>query len=153
MEVTSFLTDYAITFLENMDAILKKIKSINRNCQGFNFCVEYKENKKCFLIKPLLDESIFEKTKTDQFLGIIALSNPENMKFLLKQWKNISRHKGMVFYFINPFSNLDKIWIICPYVHNRICDNSSLELGLKSMMDLVESITIEELQNKIIDNR
>ena len=101
----------------------------------------------------MLDDSIFEKIKDDGSFGIIALSNKENTKFLVSNWKTISEHKGLAFYFMNPFSGMDKVWTICPYIHDKICDNSSLELGLKSMMGMVESISIEELKNKMRGNR
>ncbi|MEK6949618.1 MAG: hypothetical protein AABX34_05320 [Nanoarchaeota archaeon] len=149
MEINSFLAGWVIRFLENKDAIRKDIVKIERNCEGFDFCIEYKEKTKYFTVKPILDRSIFEKIKKEGSFGIIALNNAKNIKFLADQWKKAAEYKFLSFYFLNPFSNTEKIWIIYPYTHNMICDSSSLELGLKSMTEMVEPIGIGEIESKI----
>lgn len=73
----------------------------------------------------------------------------ENLRFVLGNWKKLADFKSLNFYFINPFSKLDRVWILCPHIHNRICDKASLELGLKSMAEMVNSLGLEELNNKI----
>ena len=148
MEINSFLAGWVIRFLENKDAIRKDIVNVERNCEGFDFCIQYKEKAKYFLVKPILDISIFEKIKKES-LGIIALNNASNIKFLAGEWKGLAGHKFLSFYFLNPFSNTKKVWIIYPYTHNMICDSSSLGLGLRSMAEMAEPISIEELESKI----
>ena len=48
---------------------------------------------------------------------------------------------------VNSFS--DKAWIISPYIHDKICDKAALEVGLKSMAEMVEIIGLEELNKKV----
>ena len=136
-EINSFLAEWAIRFLENKDAIRKGIVKIERTCEGFDFCIQYHEKTKYFLVKPILNSSIFEKIKKEESFGIIALNNAKNIKFLADRWKKAAEYKFLSFYFVNPFSNTEKAWIIYPYTHNVICDSSSLEMGLKSMAEMV----------------
>ena len=63
-------------------------------------------------------------------------------------WDEFSKFKGLVFYFINPFSNLDKKWVVQPYVHAQIADNASLKTGLKSMFETVDLLNEEEINEK-----
>ena len=67
----------------------------------------------------------------------------------MSNWKRLVDLKFLNIYFVNPFSGSEKVWIINPYIHDRICDKSSLELGIESMAEMVEIIGLEELNNKI----
>lgn len=87
MEINSFLAEWAIRFLENKDAVRKEIIKVERNWQGLDFCVQYKDRIKYFLVKPILDATIFEVLKKEESFGIIALNNPLNIKFLANKWK------------------------------------------------------------------
>ena len=99
---------------------------------------------------PILQKEQLEALlKGDSTISIITLNNPDNLHIVLKQWKTMAQHKNLTFWFINPFSHSDKKWIIKPYVHNTICDPESLELGLKTMAEGVEFITLEEFLKKI----
>ena len=50
---------------------------------------------------------------------------------------------------MNPFSSTDKVWAISPYMHDKIGDKSSLELGLKTMSEMVALLGLGELDNKV----
>jgi len=149
MEINLFLADWAIRLLENKDAVKKEIVNVERNCKGFDFCIQYKEKTKYFLVNPILNSSIFEKIKKEDSFGIITLNNPANIKFLTSEWKKLAEYRFLSFYFINPFSNTEKAWIINPHTHNKICDISSLETGLRSMAEMVEPITIGEAESRL----
>jgi hypothetical protein len=70
----------------------------------------------------------------------VTLNRKENLKFLTDSWKAISAVKEISIIFINPDSELETKWIIRPYVHSRVCDDSSLKIGLKSMFETVDEI-------------
>jgi len=53
------------------------------------------------------------------------------------------------FYFINPFSKLDEKWIIFPHTHHRICDPDSLQTGLRTMSEMVDEITEDQLKERL----
>ena len=147
--VNSFLADWSIRFLENKDAIKREIINIEKGKDGFDSIISYKDKIKCFIIVPTLEINIFDKVKNEGYYGIFTLNNPINIRFAVSNWKRLADFKFLNIYFVNPFSSSDKVWAICPYIHDRICDKSSLELGLKSMAEMVEIIGLEELSNKI----
>jgi len=41
------------------------------------------------------------------------------------------------------------VWTINPYIHDRVCDKASLELGLRFMAEMVNPIGMDELNNKV----
>lgn len=147
--VDSFLTDWSIRFLKNKDSIKRDIVNIGKGKNGFDFTINYKDKIKYFIIAPVFDNSIFNILKNEKYLGIIALNNPANIRFVINEWKKLVDFEFLNIYFINPFSSSDKVWTISPNIHDKICDKTSLELGLKSMAEMVEIISLEELSNKI----
>lgn len=147
--VNSYLADWSVRFLENKDAIRKEIINIEKNINGFDFIINCKDGVKYFITAPILRKDIFGKIKSEEHTGFITLNNAENVKFVVSEWENLAKFKFLNIYFVNPFSNSDKAWIICPYVHDRICSKASLELGLKSMAEMVEIIDVKGLDNKI----
>ena len=147
--VNSFLINWSIRFLENKDTIRKEIVSVEKSNDGFDFAVHYKDKVKYFVIMPVLENGIFSKIKDDIYISFITLNNMPNVKFVVNEWENLTKFKFLNIYFVNPFSSSDKVWIICPYVHDKICSKASLELGLKSMAEMVEAIDAEGLSNKI----
>ena len=146
--ISSFLVDWCIRFLQNKDSIMNEIISIEKTQQNA-FTIHYKDKVKYFFIAPIINNDAFNNLKMDGLIGIFTLNNPSNIRFIVTEWKNLIEFKFLSICFINPFSAADKIWGISPYIHDRICDKSSLELGLKSMAEMVAPLGIEELNNKV----
>ena len=149
MHVNSFLIDWSVRFLENKDFIQKQIENIKKNKNESNFIIHYKDNVKYFALKTNLEEDIFNKLKNDEHFGIITLNTSSNISFVVNSWEKLIKFKFLSIYFINPFSKLDKVWILFPCVHDKICDKTSLEQGLKSMSGMVEQINYNELEQKL----
>src|SRR3989338_6459670 len=148
VNIDSFLIDWCIRVLQNKDSIRKEIINIEKTRQDA-FAIHYKDKVKYFFIAPIINNDVFNNLKTDSFIGIFALNNPSNIRFIVTEWKKLIEFKFLNIFFINPFSAADKVWAISPCIHDRICDKSSLELGLSSMAEMVASLGIEELNNKI----
>ena len=148
-DVNSFLIEWAIRFLENRDVVRKNILSVKKKSDGFDFIINYKDATKYFIVNKILEIDLLKTLKKDDNVGIFTLNNKENIGFIVNRWGEFSEMKFLSVYFINPFSNLDKVWILRPYIHDKICDKSSLELGLKSMSEMVELIGSFELEQKI----
>ena len=148
VDVNSFLTDWCIRFLQNRDSIRKEIISIEKTQQNA-FTIHYKDKAKYFFIATILNNDVFNNLKMDSFIGIFTLNNPSNIRFIVTEWKKLIEFKFLSIFFINPFSPAEKAWAISPYIHDRICDKYSLELGLKSMAEMVIPTGIEDLNNKI----
>src|SRR3989338_310497 len=147
-DVDSFLIDWCIRFLQNKDSIRKEIINIEKTQQNA-FAIHYKDKAKYFFIAAILNNDVFNNLKTDSFIGIFTLNNPLNIRFIVTEWKKLIEFKFLSIFFINPFSAADKVWAISPYIHDKVCDKSSLELGLKSMAEMVTPLGIEELNNKV----
>ena len=148
-DINSFLIGWSIRFLENKDSIKREIIKIEKNCEGFDFTVNYKDKSKCFIVMPLLEDNIFTKLKEDGYFGVIILNNPANIRFVVSHWDKLVNFRFLSIYFVNPFSESDKAWVIIPNVHDKICDRASLDLGLKSMADMVMFTGIEEVNKRI----
>ena len=147
----SFLVDWTINFIKNKDIISKKIEHIENGKGGFDVYVKYKDREQYFIIVPnIVDiDSIIQKINNDSYFSIVTLNSKENFDSILKNWNKLINFKFLNIIFANPFSEMDKKWIIFPYTHQRICDESSLKNGLKSMFDMVESIEEGQLIAKI----
>lgn len=145
----SFLMNWAIRFIENKDSIRREIIKIEKGVEGFDFAVSYKDKVKYFFIKLQLDSSIFTKIRDSMACGIFTLNNISNIRFIATEWRKLSDFKLLNIYFANPFSGMDKVWAINPYTHNKVCDLSTLELGLMSMAELVATLGIEEFISKV----
>jgi hypothetical protein len=149
-KINSFLVNWSIRYLENKDSIRREIVNIEKSKDDSDFAIKYKDKVKYCLIAPILDNGIFSNIKSENHYGIFTLNNPINIRFVVSNWKKLVDFKFLNIYFVNPFSSSDKVWIVSPYIHEKVCDNASLELGLRAMAEMIEIIGLEELNNKVI---
>jgi|TARA_B100001964_G_C14255374_1_gene612133 hypothetical protein len=147
--VNSFLADWTIRFLENKDAIKGEIVKIEKDKGGFDFVINYKDKVKCFIIAPILDNNASGRIKNEGHFGVVTLNNPSNIRSVINEWKKLADFEFLNIYFVNPFSSADKAWVINPYIHDKVCDKASLELGLKAMAEMVNIIGMDEMNKKV----
>lgn len=146
----AFLMDWTMNYAKNKDAISRKIESIERGKDGFDMLIRYKDKVQYFIIMPAIDiNSILQKLKNDAYVSVVILNSRENFDAVLKNWSRLANFKFLNIIFANPFSELDKRWIVFPHTHNKICDEDSLETGLKSMFEMVEPIDEGQLIARI----
>lgn len=147
----SFLVEWTANFVKNKDVVARKIENIEKNKDGFDLYVKFKDKEQFFIISPSINnlDLIIPKLKSDSYFCIVILNSGENLDSLIKNWRRLIEFKFLSVIFVNPFSQLDKKWIIYPYTHHKICDESSLKTGLKSMFEMVEPIEEKELIAKI----
>jgi len=145
-EVVNVLKEWAVSYVKHRDMITKNIVNIKE--EQDKVIVKFKDKEKVFLIMPIVNSSVIEKINKGKNTGIIILNSKENLDFLIYNWKKLVKFQKLTFFFANPFSELEKKWFISPYVHNKICDENSLKLGLKTMFDTVETITEKEILKK-----
>ena len=148
-DVNTFLIEWFIRFLENKDVVRKNIVSIDPNKNGFDLVVNYKDKTVNFILQVNLEITILEKINKNGHFGLIVLNNVENLRFVYLNWKKLAEIMFLRLYFINPFSQKDKVWTLFPHIHDSICDKSSLETGLKSMSEMVEPVMGEEIRQKV----
>jgi predicted lipase len=145
-EVINVLKEWVVSYVKHRDMITKSIVNIKEDQD--KVIVKFKDKEKVFLIMPIVNDSVIEKINKDKNTGIIILNSKENLGFLIDNWKKLVKFENLKFFFVNPFSEPDKKWFISPYIHNKICDEDSLKLGLKTMFETVETITEKEILKK-----
>ncbi|MBN1157366.1 hypothetical protein JXA85_07110 [Candidatus Woesearchaeota archaeon] len=150
-KTTEFLLQWTKTYVENQDLIRKSITGISQKEARLE--VNYKAKLHTFLIDPFMEnitDEINEISKNKEMkFSIICFNTADNMKRMVMQWTELAKYPLLSIYFVNPFSSLDKRWIIYPWTHNRIADPDSLETGLKSIAENVEQIRKEEVVGKV----
>jgi hypothetical protein len=144
-----FLIDWIIKYLQNRDVMQKKIESIEQGKANCDVYVKYKDKEQFIVCAPMIDkisDIVSKLGDKDKYYTIVTFNNSKNLKSLIDGWKKVVEFKFLNMFFINPFSGLDKKWVIFPYTHNQICDKSSLQRGLKSMFETVEPIIEQEIK-------
>ena len=141
----SFLQDWSQNYFKSRDAFKKEIISIEKIDMGI--IIIFKDRKERIICMP--DLSNLNNYDLSGNITIITLNNKLNIEKLYTLWKKFITFSSLKIYFINPFSSLDKKWIISPQVHAKICDDSSLKTGFKSMFETVEELTEESLISKL----
>ena len=147
----SFLVDWTINFLKNKDILAKKIEKIENGKDGFDLYVKYRDREQYVIVAPQLKDmdSIIKKISNNSYFSIVTLNSKENFDAIVNIWSKLTGFKFLNIIFVNPFSESDKKWVIFPHTHHKICDESSLEAGLKSMFGMVEPIEEGQLLAKI----
>ncbi len=146
-KLVTYLQDWFKLFLENRDLMLRKIVKITEHKGKLDF--EFKDKRQIFMIFPNLEECNVADLEDIENIGIVTFNTEENLKWLIKRWDGLARITTLVVYFVNPFSQLDKRWIVHPHTHNKICESDSLAQGLRSMFEMVEPITLSAVEKKI----
>lgn len=141
------MVDWTETYLKNRDLMLRKIVKIEK--KDNSLYVKFKDKEQTFLIFPVMKDFDMASLKNLQNPTFVMLNNDANISWTVKNWAKLIQVKTLSIYFVNPFSEGDKRWIIFPHTHHQITEPEALELGLKSMAEVVSSISLEELKNKI----
>ena len=147
----SYLVEWTVNFVKNKDVLAKKIENIEKNKNGFDIDVKFKDKEQFFIISPSLGnlDSIIPKLNDQSHFCLVTLNSSENLESLVKNWRRLIEFKFLSIIFVNPFSQLDKKWMIYPHTHHKICNEASLKTGLKSMFEMVEQIEEPQLVAKI----
>ncbi len=150
MEAHSFLIEWVISFLKNKDLIFKRIELIEGGKNGFDFFIKYKDKEQFFVVKPIIDDikSLLSKFDESGHFGLVVANTKGNFDVLVKNWDVLAKYKNLGIYFVNPFSKLDKKWIVYPCTHNNICERGALEKGLNAMFEMVEPLTESSVKDR-----
>ncbi|MBI2658082.1 hypothetical protein HYX08_05310 [Candidatus Woesearchaeota archaeon] len=153
-KLRSFLIEWTINFIKNRDIVAKKIEKIENGQSGsgsYDIYVKYKDREQFFMIAPKIEdiEQILQKISSNFHFSIVTLNSKGNFDEIVRSWGKLVNFKFLSIIFVNPFSELDKKWIIFPYTHHRISDESSLKTGLKAMFEMVDPIEEGKLTAKI----
>ena len=131
-------------YFENRRLMDKTILSIVKKTD----CLVLEKNngpsKYYFILSSLEDVKVKLKDLIQPHQYIVTLNTKENFDFLVSNWDlfHSVSHFGMMF--INPFSKLDKKWILFPSTHNLISDGKSIKKSLAVLFANVDEISINE---------
>ena len=145
--IVKFLREWAVGYVKHRDILAKNITNIKE--EQDMVIVKFRDKEQIFLIRPTADDPVTEEINKEKNICVVMLNSKENFNFLINKWNKLIKFEKLTLFFVNPFSEPDKKWFISPYVHNKICDEDSLKLGLKTMFETVETITEKELMKKI----
>ncbi len=151
-DLNKFLTEWTKIYIKNKDIINKSIENIKE--EKNTLIVKHKDKEEFYIIEPFIKdiETIQNKLDKEKTITLVIFNSKENFDIIIKHWKGFIDLKNFKICFCNPFSETDKKWIISPYMHHKISDESSLKLGLKSMFDSVANINEnsakQEIQNQ-----
>lgn len=150
-DVVSYLKEWTITYLKNKDAFFKRIEKIEESSEC-SAMVHYKNGRQqCFLILPEVDTfEMLSKHKEGDHIGIVLLNNEKNRKSVISQWNMLKKYSHLILYFVNPFSKGERKWVVMPYTHAKICEDTKLGQGLNAMAELVGDISESVLKERIL---
>lgn len=156
-DIHSFLVNWTINFIKNKDIFSKKVEKIEHRKDGFDLYVKYKDKEQYFIITAKIADigHVLQKINSlchissSCHFSIVTLNSSENFEALLKNWSGLTAFKFLNIIFTNPFSATDKKWAVFPHTHSKICDEYSLENGLKAMFEGVEIIDEQQLAENI----
>ncbi len=153
MDPKQYLIQWVEHFTKNKDVFLKSIISIYKNNKECDILIKHKHKEHFFFVEPFLKDlkKIIDKLKKiNNWTTLVIVNNNNNLKIIKQNWKTlVNIGPKFAIYFVNPFSELDKKWIIFPSTHHKIADKESFEKGLKSMFMMVDEISEKEFLDKI----
>ncbi|NQU78168.1 hypothetical protein HQ545_00195 [Candidatus Woesearchaeota archaeon] len=143
---TKYIIEWFARYIKNRDLIIKNIVDIRK--LGNKLEIENKDGTiHVYLAHPWpTDLSKTIKDMKEGEIGIIVYNIKDNFDGLVKGWDELISH-DVIIYFINPFSQLEKKWIIRPKIHSKISDPSTLKQGLMSMYMMVTPTTRKEIES------
>ncbi len=142
----SVLAEWIIQYLQHRDILLQSIQEVKR--EGDTIKVIYKDKKLTLFLLPVIDSvhTVVEKldgVSGEEIPAIVVLNIKSNIDSVIKNWQRLVGYKKLTMYFVNPEAKeTDRKWILQPYTHNQICDEESLELGLRSLFQSVEEVAL-----------
>ena len=150
---TQYIVSWFIRYIKNKDIMFKKIKNIN--IKDNNITITNNDNSEiknivCATSKDY-NTVLCHIIKQNSNIGLIMLNNKTNLNNILNSWNDLTKIKHLTIYFINPFSTLEKKWVINPRTHSLFCDSNVLELGLKTLFESVDEISESEFLKIIND--
>jgi hypothetical protein len=150
MGAKEYLVDWTVDFLKNKDLMLRRIEDISKNKGGYDVYVKYKDKEQNIVVMPTVEDAdaLLSRFNENGHFGLVLLNTNNNFRFLIKNWERLLKFRNLCIYFVNPFSSLDKKWIIYPYTHNNVCESTALEKGLRSMLEMVDVLSEGAIKDK-----
>jgi hypothetical protein len=150
MKILAFLKDWFVQYIKHKDLFTKSIVEI-KDVGDREVQITHKDRGiKAFILPDLVEcEKAISALDKKSPITLVTINSSQNFDTLIKLWKVLKEYEKLNIFFVNTFSGMDKRWVIYPATHDRIADSSSLKLGLTSMFQMVEPISVEEYEKRI----
>lgn len=145
VDTIKFLLEWAEHYFKSRDAFRKEIVSIDK--KEDRIIINFSNRSETVIAVAELEN--LKESELQENTAIITLNNRKNVDCLYFKWNRLKDFVSLRIYFINPFSNTDKKWIIAPHIHHKICDEQSLRAGLIAMFETVEPLTTIMLETQL----
>lgn len=143
-----FLKNWTIEYVKHRDIIAKNITKIDDSKDDV-ILVKFKDKKeKIYVIVPNLKslKDMIKLLEKNADIVLLCFNKKDNLSLIINGWDKLCKYPKLCIYFVNPFSNLDKKWIIYPKTHNMVTELEVLDTGLWSLFS-----GVEEFNEKMID--
>lgn len=155
--VIAFLSEWVFYYVKNRDLVDRKLEKVEEYINKCYVFAKFKDKSQVYFIEPeILDVSkTLEKVDAAKkemgcdFSCLVILNSIKNLKAVQDGWSKLDKDPKLSLLFVNPFSLLDKKWIIFPHTHSMIIEPNALRQGLKSLFDGVESTSVDDILGKI----
>ena len=146
-----FLVEWTERLIRHNDMLLKKIKSIDKGIDGFDIIARQEPKDKYIIVEPFLEnvEAVRSLLKEDVKAMLVVYNTKENLDVLFREWKQLNNFPEFCIMFVNPFSELDLKWIVCPYTHDKVTEKDSFVTGLKALFESVTAATESQIESNI----
>lgn len=135
------LKEWIIEYIKNKDIFTKSIKDIKQS--NNEIIVEHTNKVHAFIVIPFIEDINPITRKIDassEFISLVIFNSKDNLNKVIENWEKLSKNPKFSIYFVNPFSSLEKKWIIFPSTHSLISSGSNLKKGLLALFSTVEEV-------------
>jgi hypothetical protein len=141
-----YLRQWAIGLIRHMDAFERSITGVKEERDMLR--ITHKKKSQLALIQPVLQpDAIVDACKEDGLhISIFTLNTKANVDALLGGWQKLSKCPLLKIFFVNPYAEGDKKWVISPRTHSLVSDDDSLKLGISSLFQSVAEMSREDLR-------
>jgi len=139
------LKNWIIEYLKNRHLAFKNLEDISD--KDDHLIVKFKDKtSKVFCTHSIEKVYVAINNASSEHLIIVCYNTTENRDYLVKMWQIFTAMKFLTFYFVNPFSKLEKKWIIHPYTHSKVIEKGSIKQGIQSMFETVDIVSLVEIE-------
>ncbi len=144
MEPQEFLREWAYHYAQHLAVFHASGEKVEKEDRQ----ITVKNSKTAVTYVPAadLDKYSHRAPSANETIQVITFNTDHNLDALIKGWKAFCEHKNVLVIFLNPKSKLDTKWSIHPFVHNKICDEKALKVGLKSIFSNVDKLKKEDIE-------
>ena len=155
--VVAFLSEWVFYYVKNRDLVDRKLEKVEEYITKSYVFAKFKDKLQVYFIEPEISDLGKTLERVDaakkelgcDFSCLVLLNSIKNLKAVQDGWSKLDKDPKLSLLFVNPFSLLDKKWIIFPHTHSQIIEASALRQGLKSLFDGVESTSVDEISSKV----